>query len=105
MTICYYITGHGFGHSVRAAQVIRALPGDQRLIIKTTAPPSFFREELPGREFALIRDEFDCGVLQTDSVTVRPRETLDRYAQIARVTQFVAIAFVFLATIISLSGI
>lgn len=82
--LCYYITGHGFGHAIRATQVIQALPLDLPLIIKTTAPEWLFREELKGRKFEYVAAEYDCGCLQSDSVTVLRRETLTRYAEIAR---------------------
>ena len=84
MTLCYYITGHGFGHAIRAAQVMNALPPDVRLLVKTTAAERVFREELAGRPFDYFNVEYDCGCLQSDSVTVLPRATLDRYAEIAR---------------------
>ena len=82
--LCYYITGHGFGHAVRTTQVLKSLPPDLPLILKTTAPERLFREELPGREFAYVSAEYDCGCLQSDSVTVLRRETLARYGEIAR---------------------
>ena len=81
--LCYYITGHGFGHAIRTTQVLKALPPDLPLILKTTAPERLFREELPGREFEYVPAEYDCGCLQSDSVTVLRRETLTRYRQIA----------------------
>jgi len=84
MALCYYITGHGFGHAVRTTQVIRSLPPGLPLILKTTAPEHLFREELPGRDFAYVHAEYDCGCLQSDSVTVLRRETLTRYGKIAR---------------------
>ena len=95
MTFCYYITGHGFGHAIRTAQILKALPPDVRLILKTTVPERLLREEAPGRDFTLVPAEYDCGCLQSDSVTVRPRATLDRYAEIeaandARLTEEVA---------------
>ncbi len=82
--LCYYITGHGFGHAIRTTQVLKALPPDLPLILKTTAPERLFREEMPGRVFEYIADEYDCGCLQSDSVTVLQRETLMRYGQIAQ---------------------
>ena len=82
--LCYYITGHGFGHAIRATQVIRALPPDLPLMIKTTAPERLFREELKGRAFEYVVAEYDCGCRQSDSVTVLRRETLTRYAEITR---------------------
>ncbi len=82
--LCYYITGHGFGHAIRTTQVLRALPPDLPLILKTTAPESLFREEVPGRGFAYVAAEYDCGCLQSDSVSVLRRETLARYGEISR---------------------
>ncbi len=84
MALCYYITGHGFGHAIRSIQVIKSLPPALPLILKTTAPERLFREELPGRAFSYVSAEYDCGCLQSDSVTVLRRETLTRYGEIAR---------------------
>ena len=81
--LCYYITGHGFGHAIRTTQVLKALPPDLPLILKTTVPEKLFREELSGRPFEYISAEYDCGCLQSDSVTVLRRETLTRYSEIA----------------------
>lgn len=82
--LCYYVTGHGFGHAIRTTQILKALPPELPLLIKTTAPERLFREELPGRPFEYIAAEHDCGCLQSDSVTVLRRETLTRYGEIAR---------------------
>jgi len=82
--LCYYITGHGFGHAIRSIQVIKSLPPGLPLILKTTVPERLFREELPGREFSYVSTEYDCGCLQSDSVSVLRRETLTRYGEIAR---------------------
>jgi len=84
MALCYYITGHGFGHAIRSIQVIKSLPPGLPLILKTTAPERLFREELPGRDFSYVSAEYDCGCLQSDSVSVLRRETLTRYGEIAR---------------------
>ena len=83
MTLCYYVTGHGFGHAIRTAQILKALPADCPLILRTTVPERLFREEVPGRAFTYAPAEFDCGCLQSDSVTVLPRATLNRYSEIA----------------------
>ena len=82
--LCYYVTGHGFGHAIRTTQILKALPPELPLIVKTTAPERLFREELPGRGFQYVSAEYDCGCLQSDSVTVLKRETLTRYGEIAR---------------------
>jgi len=82
--LCYYVTGHGFGHAIRTIQILKALPPELPLLVKTTAPERLFREELVGRPFEYIAAEYDCGCLQSDSVTVLRRETLTRYAEIAQ---------------------
>ncbi len=83
-TLCFYVTGHGFGHAMRTIQTLKALPLDLRLLVKTTAPASLFAEELPGRSVTVIPAEYDCGCVQRDSITILPRETLDRYREVAR---------------------
>ena len=82
--LCYYVTGHGFGHAIRMTQILKALPPELPVLIKTTAPERLFREELGGRPFEYIAAEYDCGCLQSDSVTVLRRETLTRYGEISR---------------------
>lgn len=81
-TLCYYVTGHGYGHAVRSSQVIAAVPKDVRVIVRTVAPEHIFRSDA-GRDFDYLPAEFDCGCLQLDSVHVKRRETLDLYARIA----------------------
>jgi hypothetical protein len=81
-TLCYYVTGHGYGHAVRSSQVIAAVPKDVRVIVRTVAPEHIFRSDA-GRDFDYLPAEFDCGCLQQDSVHVKRRETLDLYARIA----------------------
>ncbi len=82
--LCYYVTGHGFGHAIRTTQILKSLPPGLPFIVKTTAPERLFREELPGRAFEYVAAEYDCGCLQSDSVSVLRRETLTRYGEIAR---------------------
>lgn len=82
-TLCYYVTGHGYGHAIRTTQILKALPSDLRLLVKTTAPARLFQEELPGRDLHVIEAEYDCGSVQKDNLTVLPRETLDRYREIS----------------------
>jgi hypothetical protein len=81
--ICYYVTGHGFGHAIRTIEILKALPPDVPVIVKTTAPERLFLEDLSGRPVRVIQAEYDCGSVQTDDLTVHPRETLDRYRQIS----------------------
>lgn len=81
-TVCYYVTGHGYGHAVRASQVIAQMPATVRVIVRTVAPEHIFRSDA-GRSFDYFPASFDCGCLQLDSVNVRRRDTLNEYARIA----------------------
>lgn len=76
--IVYYISSHGFGHTVRACEVIRNLPHEIPLTLRTGVPEWFLRQELEGRAFDLEPEQFDCGVVGPDSVDVDPLATLDR---------------------------
>ncbi len=69
MAIVAYVSGHGLGHSSREVTILRDLPSEIPLYIKTVAPEWFWRAEMK-RPFALIPETFDVGCLQTDSVTV-----------------------------------
>ncbi len=62
-TICYYISGHGYGHAARASQVMAALPPDVKIIVRSEVDPAFFIRE-SGRHVEVIRGKFDTGVLQ-----------------------------------------
>lgn len=79
--VCYYLTSHGFGHSVRACAVCEHLAPGTELHIRTGVPRRFFEEELI-RTFEYSDAVFDCGCLQSDSVTVDVGATVDAYARI-----------------------
>lgn len=89
-SILYYISGHGYGHAVRSAQVVRALlkaRPEFRVHVRTTAPQWLFP-----RAVAYSRHSLDVGIVQRDSLdmdlpaTLRAcaalygdaRETIDR---------------------------
>ncbi len=80
--IVFYVSGHGFGHAVRSAEVVRALgrlaPALQ-VEVRTSAPPWLF----PDGTRVVPRD-LDVGVVQADSLHVEPGETLRRYATFLR---------------------
>ncbi len=63
ITICFYISGHGYGHAARASQVMAALPPDVKIIVRSEVDPSFFSRE-SGREVDVIPGKFDTGVVQ-----------------------------------------
>lgn len=77
--IFYYVSGHGFGHAVRSAQVLAALRSrspDLSIWVRTTAPSRLFPEGSIVEPVTL-----DLGVLQRGSLHIRRRETLAQYAR------------------------
>ncbi len=83
MHLCYYLTSHGFGHSVRACAVCDHLPESVHVTFRSGVPESFFRVEC-SRPFDYAPAAFDCGCLQSDSVTVDMERTLHTYETIAQ---------------------
>lgn len=80
--LAYYITGHGFGHAIRSVTIANTFSSGSEVIFRTAVPAHFFEREMR-RPYRLEPAEFDCGCLQTDSVTVSIVETLERYKIIA----------------------
>ncbi|MCH6568285.1 MAG: hypothetical protein IH801_08005 [Nitrospinae bacterium] len=77
-TVALYVSGHGFGHAVRCAELIRSLWASEPslgVVVKTAAPAWLF-SALAGREVAVEPLECDVGVAQTDSLHVDKSETL-----------------------------
>ncbi|MBN1128810.1 MAG: hypothetical protein JXA71_07480 [Chitinispirillaceae bacterium] len=83
MHVIYYVTSHGYGHGVRTAAVCNAFSPQVRITFRTTLPEPFFREEVR-REFDYAPATFDCGCLQTDSLTTDVDRTFRRYRELAR---------------------
>jgi hypothetical protein len=83
VTIVFYISGHGFGHSSRSIELLRVLAArrpDATLIVRTSAPPWLFRATAPPTiEMAPL--EADVGVVQIDSLNIDERETALRAAR------------------------
>lgn len=84
-TICFYISGHGYGHAARACQVMTALPGDIKIIARTTIDPAFIERE-SGRRIEVIPGRFDTGVLQQNNRSLDWRATLKLALQVNRET-------------------
>ncbi|HBB36112.1 MAG TPA: glycosyl transferase [Cyanobacteria bacterium UBA8803] len=78
------ITGHGFGHAVRAASVaaaIQQLCPEILLILVTTAPRWLLDSYIRG-EFIHRPRSFDVGVIQADSLSMDKEATLAKIKQI-----------------------
>ena len=82
MKILYYLTAHGYGHAVRTSTICNELSENVRLIFRTAIPEKFFQEEVM-RPFEYLPGQFDCGCIQSDSVTVNKKETLQTYMGMA----------------------
>ncbi len=83
ITICYYISGHGYGHAARACQVIAALPGDVKVIVRTSVDSSFIIRE-SGRKVQVVPGQFDTGVAQSDNLTLDWKKTFKQVEEINR---------------------
>lgn len=81
MSTVAYISGHGLGHSAREVEVLRHLPPEVPLIVKTRAPERFWRTEL-ARPFTLIADSFDVGCVQKDAIEIDVPRTLAAFREI-----------------------
>jgi hypothetical protein len=82
MKILYYLTAHGYGHAVRSCAICQRFSQDVQLIFRTLIPQKFFEEEVK-RPFSYFPGQFDCGCIQSDSVTVNKKETLENYMRLA----------------------
>jgi L-arabinokinase len=77
-SILYYITGHGYGHAVRSCQVILSLKQaspDTEVHVRSTVPAWLFKD----RRYRVkkTRQALDVGIVQSDSLHMGLRQTLD----------------------------
>jgi L-arabinokinase len=84
--LLYCVSGHGFGHATRSAEVIRALtarrPGLE-IEVATTAPARFFAR-LPGVTVRPPAEPLDAGVVELDPLRPDPAATVERLAAVLR---------------------
>ena len=79
-TIVYYVSGHGFGHARRTAEVVRALAArdpDLRVVVRTAAPPHLFHD-IPIVTVSTPQRPFDPGVVERDTLSINPRASMAR---------------------------
>lgn len=83
--VCFYISGHGFGHASRQIEVINAVSRGQLrsrdidIIIRTSAPAWLF-ERTADQPFTLLAGPCDTGIIQFDSLRLDERATVDEAA-------------------------
>ena len=78
------VSGHGFGHLGQLAPVLARLGEllpELRLTLQTTLPEPLLRHRL-GRDFGLVEEAADFGMLMADAVTVRVADSLAAYRQV-----------------------
>jgi len=83
MKIIYYVTNHGYGHGVRTATIVNALPAATHIVFRTTLPEAFFHEVVR-RKFTYASAAFDCGCIQKDGIRSNIEATLVAYRDIAK---------------------
>jgi len=76
-----YVSGHGFGHSTRVGEVLRAVREREPALpiaVVTSAPQRLFRDALPGGlEFRRL--ECDVGLAQPHALEIDEQATLGRW--------------------------
>jgi hypothetical protein len=80
-TVLFYVSGHGFGHAVRAAEVMRALGEhhpDMRVLVRTAAPDGMFAG-LPALSRDVMPVEIDSGVSERNGIL-----SIDKEATVGR---------------------
>lgn len=84
LVLAYYVTGHGFGHATRVAEVVRHLIlAGHDVHIVTAAPDFVFNHEIQSRSLFIRRVLLDCGAVQSDALTVDRLASLDKYSETA----------------------
>lgn len=77
MSVAYYISAHGFGHFVRSAQVIKALPTEVPVIVRSMIPSWFMDQELADVKYECAPAQFDVGAVGADSIQVDIEKTFE----------------------------
>src|SRR4030095_11054684 len=78
--IVFYISGHGFGHSSRTIEVIKAVLArrpDVPIVVKTAAPRRLFERAL-GSHYEFVELQCDSGMVQLDSLNLDADESIRR---------------------------
>ena len=79
--IAVYVSGHGYGHATRTAEVLRVLRAhapELPIAVATSAPPSLF-EGLVAPPLTVRGLECDVGVAQRDALVVDEGATVERW--------------------------
>jgi predicted glycosyltransferase len=83
-TLLYYVSGHGYGHARRSAEVIRALRAaapDVNVYVRTSAPAHLFANLATGPVTAPF---IDVPVVERDALSIDWRATVGAAADVLR---------------------
>jgi hypothetical protein len=84
--IAVYVTGHGFGHSTRTAEVLRVLreraPGVP--LVVSTSSPAFLFEGVVESPLTVRPLECDVGLVQRDALVIDEPATAERWRAFAQ---------------------
>jgi UDP:flavonoid glycosyltransferase YjiC (YdhE family) len=86
VTVCFYVSGHGFGHASRVIEVINALRTREpnlRAVVRTTVAPWLFNLTARGA-VEYHHTETDTGVVQIDSLHLDVDATVRRAREFMR---------------------
>lgn len=82
MNIAYYISGHGYGHTIRSIEIIKKLlTSSSKIHVRTMAPQWLFNGLDPSR-FIYHAVRLEGGIVQRNSFSVEKLETLKAYAEL-----------------------
>ena len=84
--IVAYVSGHGFGHATRTAEVlrrVREVQPEAPITVVSSAPERLFRRAI-GEPLAFRSLECDVGLVQKDALTIDEETTAERWKAFAR---------------------
>ncbi|XP_016580261.1 L-arabinokinase isoform X3 [Capsicum annuum] len=88
IVFAYYVTGHGFGHATRVAEVVRHLiQAGHEVHVVTGAPDYVYTTKTQSPGLFIRKVLLDCGAVQADALTVDRLASLEKYIQTAVLTR------------------
>jgi hypothetical protein len=85
-SVAFYVSGHGFGHTVRQIAIINALGSRLprfEIVVRTSAPRRLF-DQTVRVPITFLEGPTDTGVIQIDSVRLDARATIARASEFYR---------------------
>jgi len=79
--VLFYISGHGYGHSVRTIEVVRVLcqgRDDVSIKIKTVAPKWLFNDLVLEKKVEVLEANLDAGVVEVNPLLIDTEKTVEK---------------------------